>query len=1379
MMISLTLRCMLTALWVSGCMGKRRLEYIWNTSNLFKCSSNVDYCSNVGLAEYLASSILRNPQHDVTGIVTQDFLTKHVLIGCTDQDNGLCRYRCPLGQPIMRYRPTKGKRCAAMCPSGYFVDVFGNSEVCRLHSSTCPKDQHVILPGTSWHDMICGDPDDYMSPNGLLKKIESDVFLNTLNRLAMAWVRAVPEEDIRKLCNFFSGLNHTTCIYNVEYVLTGMNMPVENIYYTLNKISSFATADLMYNTVVKPFVNREDMEPRLSIQVVQPGPLRLGEQDTIIEARLTIPLGTSHRYIPTTLKWYTGRFGDRLVVKADKNGIVSSEWRYNITRGLDWTRRVSFGFFVYTLDISLVVERFHCGLFDSVHVEVEVYDKHVGVVGLHSTVDVNCLWKPKLHPSCNCTHALLHYANPGGLCSPTCILNPFTHLSKGAEGTHNDWTLEIAHEDLDTSIRAQGRVLYGAVSPKTERFCLMTMNVFDLSPGPTRVAPSAPLDVRRCDVVLVEFDIWIGDAPGGDELYLPIAVRSLWKEDTVKRPELYIPIQAVDTLKTIIRQGWGVKIGVKVSFLHSSRNNPYQEELAAALDWILTFQSQQNRALTVVVIDVDIWTIKSTDFAMMNSLYGSKLELIPGLSADKLAHVIRTRGYNTEYMYFKCIHKEKCSRPITTFYLNKNVMYQQVFNDTIVECHSAPLSPEKCIVCSKEDMTIIICPTNHEPVEIEDSEGIRLLLQPYNPQLHNLTQSQSLQPEQEQAETLLREVGLLVSSRGAFLNLDTISVFPQSKTGCEQVRPGRWTIGEYTLEDPYAIKVPPGELYPERTGLLVFEELCRRSNNRAGIVVSIPSTDYVSDNGCRWVRLLNRHVTTDPGGWGNRVHYSMQDLYKIIFDMAKWGVCRYSLGYLDYTFGNSKGTPTFTELSHIINSAATKIRTLHYRYTRNSTFGDGGYSYAHVDGVYKLEGGMFFQHVTENIPLTKSFVPVPDMPNLRLGLSSDMNVGAPLSISELIIRDDIEKVTCIPYGAHVIDLNYKDMVAFVDQNMDRICIHSPSKAARSNNLRFPSFGIQSKEDGSDPKSCNSYISGAEHHATVLVPLPITRESRDSIIQSILKISRWLGAPVLTREEEQWLSSMTVITNRTTSTHLKDTEGLVSILDSMHLISKTVECIGGSSSCMELGDYADNSWPQGGTGYPIAISSVFVSDDEVLIKMLIRVYHGAISVKIPCDMKPFSFGSEQLLSPQPSPGIYMDTQEQLISKMRKYVTKVGTLTPLIEQPLALLYCRDMDQSPVDHPSSDMHFEKTYNCVHMMNEYIRDFKNVCNTLGSMVEANENTLELTVKRVAYISSRTSALCLCATVLALLINITLIMILCSMCKVSRYRQQRYRKLQ
>lgn len=1367
-MALLILTHLLTALCFSTCVGSARRDHILITTNLHNCRDDVDYCSATHEPPF-------------------------ALVGCTDIDVGLCLYRCPLGQLSRCYRATTGRRCASVCPRGYYLGMYLGEEMCNLHSVYCPEGTSVILPGTSWYNTVCGNREHYKVQD-LLTNVQSTPLLDTLKELTVSWVRDIPGGIVEKLCrDMTSYAQLTQCMFNFENMLDGMASPAESLYHRLNKLSFYHTSKRLYDTVVKPFVTGKDVEPNVSIQFLNSNPWWVGDHDMlVIETRLTIPLGMSDRYIPKALYWYRGKSGGKWVLWAHNPGRVSGQARYNITRGQNWITRESFGFFVYMLDISLVVENFTCGLLDSVYVKVEVYDKHQEVMlVLKKGLDVNCLWKPELHQSCNCNHALLHYTNPDGLCSPTCIATPFAQLSKGVEGSNNDWTLEITHQEADVSMKNQGRVLYGSVPPTTERFCLVTMHVFALSSGPPRDNPSAPLDVMRCDVVLVEFDILMEDLPQGlNDQYLPIAVRSLSKYNKVTTSELYIPLAAEDTLKTIFRQGWGGKIGVKLSFLHSSRPDPYQEELAAVLDWVLTLQSQLNRAPWVIVINVNIGTLKVSDFDMLNNLYGSKLELIPGLSAYQLADVIRTKRYNsryhseytTMYNYFKCTDTERCSRPIAIYDEDDNLLYHSSDEDLIPECDDAPLTGQKCIVCRDGDV-IIICPNSMPPAEVQDMEGEMLTFQQYTPLHQNgkITQLYPWVSEQEQAETALRKLGLLVSSHGAFLNLDTISVFTQTKRGCEQVRPGRWTLGEYTTGDPYVIRLPRDEKYPERTGLVVFEELCKISNNRAGIVVSVPSSDYIPDIGCKWPRFLNRHAKTDPGVLdNNRVHYSMRDLAGIISDMAKWGVCRYSLGYLDYTFGNSEGAPTFTELSNIINLAATKLRTLHYRYTRNSTFGDGAYSYAHVDGVYKLEGSMFFQRVTQGMPLSKSFVQVPDMPNLRLGLSSDMNVGAPLPVSELRIRDAIERVRFIPYGAQVINLNYKDTVAFVDQDRDRICIHSHSTVVRRNGLRLPSSGIQSEAAEDRTQGCDRYISGAEHRARLLVSLPITRQSRQAVLQSIVDSSLWLGTPSLTREDEEWLSSKQVMTSRTTLPSLQGPRGLVSLIDTMHLISKTVECIRGSSSCMELGDYSDNNWPQGGTGYPIAISSHVESSEEIVVKTIILVNHGATRVTIPCELEPFSFGSEKLSLPQPRPGYYMHTEEPLNSRVKRYITTVGALTGAVVQPLALLYCPEMDQMPADHiASSDTYFRNSYQCVNMMNHSLKARSDVFSRLGTLIEENEKGAERTVKRVMSMSTRTSALCLSATVLAVLINVSILTMLCSMCQGSRYSQQRYRKLQ
>lgn len=1359
---------LLTALCFLTCLGSRRRDHILVKTNLHNCRNDVEYC-------------------------TETYDPPFALVGCTDSGVELCLYRCPLGQPAMRYKYQTGRRCAAVCPRGYFLGMFANEETCNLHSVYCPKNESVILPGTFWHNTICGNPEHYKVQD-LFTEINSKSLLDTLKALTTSWVRDIPGFIVQRLCRDMTGYERLTqCMFNFERMLHGMGSPAEVLYYRLNKLSLYDTAKQLYDTVVKPFVTGKDMDPALSIQFLNTNPLWIGERDMlVVETRLIIPLGTEKRYIPKLLYWFRGKPWGKWVLWADTPGRVSGQAQYDIAKGKNWTTMKSSGFFVHVFDISLVIEDFTCRRLDSLHVKLELYDTHQEtMLRLENNVDVNCLWKPKPHQSCNCNHALLHYANPDGLCSPTCITTPFAHVSKGVEGSNNDWTLEITHQEPDVSIENQGRVVYGSVPPKTERFCLVTMHVFALLSGPTRDNPSAPLDMMRCDVVLVDVEILMEHLPSSlKDLYLPIDVRSLSKYNNVETSRVYIPLAAEDTLKTIIRQGWAGKIGVKLSFLHSIRPDPYQEELAAVLDWILSLQSQLNRGPWVIVINVNVETVKASDFDIINNLYGSRLELIPGISAYQIVDVIRSKRYyaennveyTTTYNYFKCSNTELCSGPITVYDKDDIMLYNSPEDEPIPACHDTPVTGMNCIVCRDRGI-IIICPNIKQPVDIEDVEGDTLSFQQYTPrhQYGNHTQSYPFQSEQEQAETVLQQLGLLVASHGAFLNLDTISIFTQRRTGCERVRPGRWTIGEYTAGDPYTLMLPREDEYPERTGLFVFEELCKISNNRAGIVVTVPSSDYIPNVDCKRPMLLNRHAGPDHVVLDdNRVHYSMRDLAGIIADMAKWGVCRYSLGYLDYTFGNTEGLPTFTELSNIISLTATKLRTLHYRYTRNSTFGDGAYSSAHVDGVYKLEGAMFFQHATQGTPLTKSFVLVPGMPNLRLGLSSDMNVGAPLPVSEHIIRNAIERVKFIPYGAQAINLNYKDTVAFVDQDRDRICIHTHSSIVRSNGLRLPSFGIQSEAEDSHTKGCETYISGAEHRARLLVSLPITRHWRQAVVQSIVDWSSWLGASSLTREEEDWLSSKQVMKSSITRPYRQSSRGLRAIIDTMYLISKTVECIRGASSCIELGDYVDNKWPQGGTGYPIAISSHMESAEEILIKMIIHVNHGARRVSIPCELNPFSFGSEKVTSPQPRPGYYMQTEEHLVSKVKKYMTTVGPLTGWIVQPVALLYCPESDKMLADHlPSSDTFFQNTYNCVTMMNHSVKAQSDVFSRLGALIEENEKMTVETVKHVMSMSTRTSALCLVSTVLAVLISISILTMLCSMCQGSLYSQQRYRKLQ
>ena len=173
---------------------------------------------------------LRNCRTDI------DYCAPFDLVRCTDIKEGMCRYRCPLGQPSVQYRAIARRKCAAVCPFGYFVGMFHGEETCRLHNFLCPEGKSVILPGTPWHDTICGDLDDYKIPT-LITSVKSTPLLDTLNKLTVRWVRDIPDYVVRELCREMTiPANVTSCFFKFEDMLHGMQSPAELLYYRLNKL---------------------------------------------------------------------------------------------------------------------------------------------------------------------------------------------------------------------------------------------------------------------------------------------------------------------------------------------------------------------------------------------------------------------------------------------------------------------------------------------------------------------------------------------------------------------------------------------------------------------------------------------------------------------------------------------------------------------------------------------------------------------------------------------------------------------------------------------------------------------------------------------------------------------------------------------------------------------------------------------------------------------------------------------------------------------------------------------------------------------------------------------------------------------------------------
>lgn len=321
----------------------------------------------------------------------------------------------------------------------------------------------------------------------------------------------------------------------------------------------------------------------------------------------------------------------------------------------------------------------------------------------------------------------------------------------------------------------------------------------------------------------MEFTVLMDQADQGlKDDYFPLYVCRLSNR---ARGALFIPVKANDTLATIVCQGWGSKIGLKLKFSRSTPSRPGQEDIAAVLDQMLTLNMHQKRPLRVVVIELDLHDINLEDFATFKTLYGSKLELIPGLSGGELAHVVRSLEGDADYNHYVCRerHIRKCSDLVTVYDRTDTPLYRRSVREPIPKCHIATVSPRMCIACQNGDVKLI-CPESLEPQDFESSKGERL-------DLHLDTPQRWRSGEQKRAHAILGVVSQLVASHRAFLSLDTLSVFPRNHTGCDSVPPGRWGVGKYAPEDPYAKMIPRDERCPERTGLLLFEELSQISNS--------------------------------------------------------------------------------------------------------------------------------------------------------------------------------------------------------------------------------------------------------------------------------------------------------------------------------------------------------------------------------------------------------------------------------------------------------------------------------------------------------------------------------------------------------------------
>ena len=481
------------------------------------------------------------------------------------------------------------------------------------------------------------------------------------------------------------------------------------------------------------------------------------------------------------------------------------------------------------------------------------------------------------------------------------------------------------------------------------------------------------------------------------------------------------------------------------------------------------------------------------------------------------------------------------------------------------------------------------------------------------------------QSEASQAEALLKRLGEVVAKHGLFLDTDTMGIFApelSQSNNCHNIIPGRWTLGPKAA---LSLIVASVEVYPERTGVMLFEEMCMRSNNRAGIVLTMPTARYRQVK-CSSITFFNRHTHKGP----NDLVYTHAELDDIAQDMSKWGVRRYSLGYLDHTYGMSDtgGKSTFKLVSESILSHA-HHRKLHYVYTETSGDGYALYPLTKVYGVYKLDAGIFFQ-LSDAGPRTKGFVPVAKCePEIRLGLASEMNLGAEQREVGAAVSDPIDAVHEIPFGVCAVPLDnlgslpsicarhFDRPLAFVRHDGENISVFFTDEKRGQRNLRFSALGTMLGAHNGElwpgevdaGSNCYSYVSRAKHTTKLTIAYPT---QMDALVGWLLD----LRGPQLCGLDVQQDVPLT-------SSHNDWNAGLGHFeleLELYVLLSHAAACLKGSQFCLALADYA-NSWPQGGLGIPVDIET-----ENSNTTITFDVYHGATRFRVPCNLKPFTLGS---------------------------------------------------------------------------------------------------------------------------------------------------------
>ncbi|MEO1630842.1 MAG: hypothetical protein AAFU38_08690 [Bacteroidota bacterium] len=1047
------------------------------------------------------------------------------------------------------------------------------------------------------------------------------------------------------------------------------------------------------------------------------------------------------------------------------------------------------------MDVSLALDEFACHSFTTFTVSATVMDLYLDstLPTLLKSVEVGCVWKPKVHPDCNCHTDMLRYASPGGPCSTTCTFAHFPQLHRERDGS--EWTLQVSRGDFGnadiervTSWSAGGRVLHGTVEHRATRICLVTARIFETSFAHMLQFRAAPSEVRECDVVLVEIEAFASEPPLPEServkyARLPVRSRRADLSAAGSSANVFWPRNARAVLRALIEQGWGTSVGVRLRL--ADVGSWRVEEVACLLDELLavtqeveeegldsrmtTTTAMMMMMMMMVVVDTEVaipppcpdaaGSPKESVFDKLYNLYGARLRLVPGLSSGALAELMemRYRGRAIK-LYFCEGDVESCLETAG----------RQDPGPGLPECRDATahVPDGRCAFCLHPRSSVIIAACGRRSVPAAEAGDVRV----------------AWRRADRCAARALQRVGDLVAVHGAFLDTDTLCNFPAKRPGCEQVTrtPGRWTVGSYERTDAYAVSISSEDVpYMDRLGVAVFGELCFRSNNRAGIIVTLPSAGYDLEPGCLGSRPFNRH---ERKASDSSVVFGDGQLAFQISDMAKWGVSQYALGYLDYTFGDRE-LPTFTKLSAYVSAATVAHATLRYRYIKTVTSGNGVYVHAHVSGLYKLESGMFFRRAEEDAPLLRSFVTVPHVPGLRLGISSDINVGAPYEdggASELMAMFAEVVATPPPLDAASSLVEYSGgeyAVAFVSRESEKICLYravrsspSPRAAARDESAatecrRAAKWDLH--ERTGDGGLCKRRIAGPSVRVRVELEVPLRSDAKRETCVSLKRHARHMSEGELTENEKAWLKG---------DSRAAGGAGLDSGTSlRTRLASDVLKCIRIPDLCFVTKDHSQ-TWGTADRVVAMACALPWDKEDSSLsVRMIVELGNGTACVEVPCGSSPFAFGAKPApFRLQPYPGPFELTEPGAATKHT-----LRAMLTLADRSADAFVSRHCPRGPRSRLESSLSIENAVACLSYSAEMLASLER------SIEKTRESFLENRLEAIGAFAAvredygESFALCASACALAVLIAAAVSIVLTVTSVQSTVRRWTYAKLE